>query len=1039
MGHPFGDLLSQYLHRKHGLSQSRLAEGILQAPTVITAMCKGRRLTGPRARERVVAIIGWLQQQGALRDRAEADALLNAARMAPLQLHDRAEAALIHLLPERPEQRHPIVTAPGYDAPLTHRQPNPPLPAPFTPFVGRVREMEDLTSLLSDPAVRLVTLLGPGGIGKTRLAVEVATTLHDRFPHGVHFISLAGVDTAYAIIALIADALNVSFHADGAPYQQLCDYLRLKHLLLVLDNFEHLIDAPPPTDAPELQGTTLVYDLLHAAPQLKILVTSRSRIRLQGEQLYALNGIDIPQDDGISPADARRSSAVALFVQSARRVRADFDVTDDNVAAVVQICRLVQGMPLAILLATSWVAVLSPTEIALELGRYDATAQGLDFLETDLRDFPARQRSMRAVFDHSWGLLTELAQQLFVQLSLFHNGFTRTAAEAVVDVHPPNAAIWCSRSNGLRARPDPPPVSIAKMLRDLVNTSLLQVEGEAEGRRRYTLHELARQYAVQRLAQTPDRGEGGRERHCLFYCTLLSAQEARLKGAHSQAALAEIDPELDNVRAAWRWAIAHTRLEWLARSMNCLGLFYERRNRYQEGAAVYGNVVQQLRATANETPVARQVVALALVWQGTFARLLGRLAESEGALQQSLDVLEQAGLPDDEQQSIRALLYLQQGRLYYAQADFTKGEAAFRQALLRSQALSDTWGEANVLLGLGSLAYRVGDLALARAHYEASLARYRSLGDDIGYAHGLERLGDIFRDQGQFEAARQLTLEAIGLYERLKDRAKTAYGQLALGMLHMYMGRFHEAYTVIQLSAAIFDELALTPPFVDPLASLATINLELGRYRAASSQLEVYLAKSRSADRLDAVALGLMLLAYLALVEARYVDAERLASESKALFAAINDQERVALVRACQGYAVRRLGKPDIAERHFSEALQFALANHSVIVLISALPGIALLLADQGKGRRAVEVYAQMSSLEFVTNSQLRRDLAGAQLEAIAATLPPEVAAMAQASGSSGDMWATAAALAAELSFPSAPLDRPGTEMPIGRDGSMRS
>jgi hypothetical protein len=247
MSHPFGDLLSQYLHRKHGLSQSKLAAGILQAPTLITGICKGRRLTGLQARERVITIIGWLQQQNVLASFAEANALLNAAGMAPLQVQQPAEALLLRSLPNLTEPGDKAYTG---NAQTPHAAPRPPdpastphnLPAQLTPFGGRTVELAELANLLASPDVRLMTVLGSGRIGKTRLALAAAAQQLERFRHGVYFVSLAGVDTAYAIIPLVADVLNFTFYAGAAPHQQLGDYLRHKNMLLVLDNFEHLLN-----------------------------------------------------------------------------------------------------------------------------------------------------------------------------------------------------------------------------------------------------------------------------------------------------------------------------------------------------------------------------------------------------------------------------------------------------------------------------------------------------------------------------------------------------------------------------------------------------------------------------------------------------------------------------------------------------------------------------------------------------------------------------------------------------------------------------
>ena len=285
-----------------------------------------------------------------------------------------------------PEATHP--SAP----PLRHN-----LPAQTTPFVGRETELAGLARLLDDPALRLVTILGPGGMGKSRLALQVAASL-ERFEHGVYFVRLAPLDNPEAMVAAIADALDFSFYEGGQPRQQLLDYLREKSLLLILDNFEHL-----------LEGVGLVQEILQTAPAVQVLATSRERLKLRGETIFGLEGMDFPdppseaslQSLALDSEEVEAYDAIKLFIQTARQLRPDFEPVGDEWPAIYTLCRLVQGMPLGLILAATWVEMLSPQDIVTEI------KQSLDFLETDLHDVPARQRSMRAVFDHSWRLLSD--------------------------------------------------------------------------------------------------------------------------------------------------------------------------------------------------------------------------------------------------------------------------------------------------------------------------------------------------------------------------------------------------------------------------------------------------------------------------------------------------------------------------------------------------------------------------------------------------------------------------------------------------------
>jgi DNA-binding SARP family transcriptional activator len=315
---------------------------------------------------------------------------------------------------------------PGTETPAAE-QPHPAtihsLPTPATPFIGREAELTVLGQYLADPAIRLVTILGPGGVGKTRLALAAAerqgtSRQPAAFSDGVYFVSLASVSTADSLAPTIAEAVGFHFYEGDEPQAQLLRYLRSKNILLLLDNFEHLRD-----------GVALLDELVQTAPAVKLLVTSRERLNLQAEHLFHIGSLTLPQTDAAGDdddsLDLSSYSAIQLFCQSARRVQPGFALTVDNRADVLAICRLVQGMPLGIVLATTWLALLTPPEIVAEMG------QNLDFLSTTMADMPARHRSLRAAFNHSWSLLNRQERTVFAQLSIFNGGFSRDAAQAV--------------------------------------------------------------------------------------------------------------------------------------------------------------------------------------------------------------------------------------------------------------------------------------------------------------------------------------------------------------------------------------------------------------------------------------------------------------------------------------------------------------------------------------------------------------------------------------------------------------------------------
>ncbi len=382
----------------------------------------------------------------------------------------------------------------------------------YSQLVGRKNELTHITQLLTHTNCRLLTLLGPGGIGKTHLAWETLHKLRTSFPDGVYFTPLQSLNSPDYIIAAVAGVIGFNFSAGGEPQQQLFNYLRKKKLLLVLDNFEHLLD-----------GAGIIHELIAFAPHISLLVTSRERLNLSSETVFPLTAMSIPQK---TDRDMLAYEAAELFIQKAQQLNPAFSIAASEYQYLGRICHLTGGMPLAILLAASWVSILSLREIALELER------GLDLLEADMRDLPQRHRSIRWTFDHSWRMLSDHERDVFKKLSIFRGGFTREAAEAVAGAS-------------------------LKTLSRLVNKSLLGVRGEG----RYDLHELLRQYAEEKLEQSPAEQAAAMDAHCAFYAACCQQWGDDLRGPDEALALERIEGDLDNIRQGWDWAVEHEQRE----------------------------------------------------------------------------------------------------------------------------------------------------------------------------------------------------------------------------------------------------------------------------------------------------------------------------------------------------------------------------------------------------------------------------------------------------------------------------------------------
>ncbi len=357
-------------------------------------------------------------------------------------------------------------------------------PAQFTTFIGRTLEIKGISDLLLDPTCRLLTLVGPGGIGKTRLAVQAALNVEQNFRDGVYFIALQPLASSEFVVYAIAEAFGVGMYEREAPRRQLLQYLQRRNMLLVLDNFEHLSDA-----------VDLLMDILAQTADIKLLVTSREILNLQGEQIFEVGGLALPDANTLNSLEAY--DAIRLFVARAQQVRREFSL-QENQPQVVRICRLVEGAPLAIELAAAWVRILSCREIA------DEIENSADFLSTTLRDVPERHRTMRAVFDHSWKLLSTGERVAFCRLSVFRGQFTREAAETVTGATLP-------------------------VLSALVGQSLLRVNKNGS----YTVHELLRQYAAEKLVH--EDGAHTLERHSVYYMQLLQRLDPKIKSGEATA------------------------------------------------------------------------------------------------------------------------------------------------------------------------------------------------------------------------------------------------------------------------------------------------------------------------------------------------------------------------------------------------------------------------------------------------------------------------------------------------------------------------
>jgi tetratricopeptide (TPR) repeat protein len=687
--------------------------------------------------------------------------------------------------------------------------------------------------------------------------------------------------------------------------------------------------------------------------------------------------------DWETPENALEYNAVKLFMQSAQRANPSFELQADDLQYVARICRLTQGMPLAILLAAAWIEMLTPQEIAAEI------AKSPDFLETDLRDVPERQRSIRAVFDYSWTLLTEREREVFQALSVFRGGFTRQAAQAVAGA------------------------SLRELMR-LLDRSLFHRMPSG----RYGAHELLRQYAEDRLNRSPDGGEEVRDRHCARYTAALQHWWEDLKGPWQTDALAEMNLEIENVRAAWIWATKYAQIARLEQGLDGLCAFCAQRARYQEGKNVCQMAVEALTRvdpqTVETSDIKLRLLSKTLAWQSRFTTLVGRFEHAMEQSRESLAILDRPELAGYDTRRERAFALNQMGWMVFA-GDREEAQHYCEQSLALYRELDDPWWTSNVLIDIAQATHDLGAFDEAKQLYEESLAIRRALDDQIGITEALAGLSLIAWVQGHLEESEELARESLDISQETGDPFTVARGLRGVGEALIRLGQFAKGRMSMEESHAAYVHLgsdyysALTNMF------LSEANAHQGRYDQARAAGEAALSFCQSANLEWDSGFALYTLGLTALGTGDFTEAQQLLEASSRAFREIDHRENLSWVLALLGYASRALGQPDQAHHYLVESLHLAVDIGAFLARVYALPAIALFLADQGQQERAIELYVLASRYGFVSNSHWFDQVAGQHIAAVAETLPPEVAAAAWDRGHARDLDTTIQELLAEL------------------------
>ena len=813
-----------------------------------------------------------------------------------------------------PSPCHPVTVSPPHN-----------LPTPRTPIVGRVGELAKLVAQLQQPECRLLTLVGPGGMGKTRLALAVARQRLGSYADGVFFVSLASLMDVDGVAPTIATTLDLRLPG-GDPQAALLKLLAPKQLLLILDNFEHLLGA-----------VGLLAELLQRAPQIQILVTSRTRLNLQGEHFAvvqplsfggALTGSEALAE---SVAETANADAVRLFVQSAQRNQPDFQIDATKLPAVLRICQLVEGMPLGLEMAAGWVELLSLAEIAAEIER------SVDFLTAEWANAPDRQRSMRAVFAWSWHLLTAAEQGVFRQLALFRGGFTREAAEQVAGAS-------------------------LRVLAALVHKSLVRLveSGANPARTRYEIHELLRQFAAEQLAGDKAEYEAASTRHSNFYLAFVTAREKRLTRVEPRETAAEIQTEIDNIRQAWAWAVQRSNLRLLDPAAWTLRCFYETMGYLSEGIQAFQAVVEQM--PTHTGPILSKLSAIhanLLISQGKYGQGITAAQQviARGATAEAGEAL--------------ALSYLSWGQALHRQGQFTEAQRHYEQTLQwvhrthaqlgPSELLYDVECTAQVwLCGLSS---DLGLFEKARTYVSQSLHLAQTLGKRRVEMTCLLNLANIARERGDYPAARRDYEQALRLVPQVGYRWAEASCQFELGDVVRLQGEYSLAITLINGALTLFRVMGVRDLEALALTWLGRLYAYVGDYAQADQWLARYLASAPEVKRVEAE------INYL---HARLVLALHRGEPTQALIDASQawQSDQAFGFQWARAYALVLIGHAQTQAGHFVDAAtayQQALALYSEIgraeLAAEAQAGLAAIAYNQGdwaQAQRLVETVLKL-------------------------------------------------------------------------------
>jgi predicted ATPase/class 3 adenylate cyclase/Tfp pilus assembly protein PilF len=734
------------------------------------------------------------------------------------------------------------------------------LPAQPTALIGREKELADLTAILHRDGTRLITLTGPGGTGKTRLALQAAADLLDDFSDGVWFVDLAPFIEPNLVISAIAQMLGVKETGGQPLIDTLKTYLKEKHLLLMLDNFEQVIDA-----------ANQVSQLLSSCSNIKVVVTSRIPLRIRGEKEYPVSPLQLPDLRHLPPLQRlTQYEAVRLFIERATDIEPDFEVNNNNAPSVAEICVRLDGLPLAIELAAARIRMLPPHSLLARL------SQRLKLLTGGSRDLPGRQQTLRNTIEWSYDLLDEGQKQLFRRMAPFSGGRTLEALEGV-----------CNYDGGLQ-------VDVFEGAEALLSNNLIQQREGSDGEPRFWMLETIHEYAREKLEESGEAEALGKE-HALYFMRLAEKAEPHLTGPKQQEWLNRLEDEHDNLRYALKWIREQVErgdceatelvetVEIGLRTGGAIWFFWQVRGYFSEGREELAGLLSA--ATLLHQPRSPESKVKALIGAGSLAVFQGDYPAARIALEQALSI----GREVRDKKSMALSLNIL-GNMSNALGDYSAARSLYEESLAIRRELGDKQGIAGSLNNLGNVSNMQGDYSAARSLYEESLAMQKELGDKRMIAYSLDNLGGVYSMQGDYPTARSLREQSLAIEKELGDKWGIATSLNSLGIVAYMQEDYPTARSLFEQSLAMHRELGNKWDIATTLNNLGIAAHGEGDYALARSLCEQSLAMHRELGNKAGIAYSLCHIGNAALFQEDYESAATHHAESLGILKDLGDK-----------------------------------------------------------------------------------------------------------------------------------------------------